>query len=307
MLATMRQCIIEQCRQWKPKYVVAVLESPAAIETVYQFQQRSSVPVRCIVWDDVHHFSQQAQLDRWTHKRLARAFGEVLRASERVAVICENMQAEYRRRYGVESLIVRHGVAPTADEMTTDAVQHDEYRIGFAGSNTAPDSLRALIDALDGLGWRIQGRDVVLRMLGARYLLDSRLPQRIEYFGWRSVEETRARLSECDLLYLPQSFTAENRTLSELSFPTKLSTYLAAQRPILLHAPDYASLTGFWQQHAVGPEIHSLDKNVIQAEVKQALLADRSIRSRWTNAGAEAMETALGPKQFTAAVEAFLS
>lgn len=308
MIAQARKTVLKRCREWQPQFIVAVLESPAVIETVRQLQQATSIPIRSIVWDDVDLFCRQANFDRWTRRRIERAFGDALRQSERVAVICENMQREYRRRYGIDSIVIRHGVAPETSSSggETRRLNH-EYRIGFAGSNTAPDCLRALIDGLDEIGWKIDGRDVVLRMLGARYLLDSRKPQRIEYFGWRSVEETRARLAECDLLYLPQSFMTDHRIFSELSFPTKLSTYLAARQPILLHAPDYASLTGFWQRYPLGPAIASLNRVAVVDGVRIILRAPRELLNEWQTTGESAVENAIGPRSFAAAVQEFLS
>ncbi len=304
MIEAARKTMLGLIRDTQPDFILAVLDSAAVIETVRQLQQTSPVPVRCLVWDDVDVFCRQRNLDRWTQSRIAQAFGRVLQASERTAVICENMQAEYRRRYGIDSFVLRHGIS--AVQMGPNAPSEgarNEYRIGFAGSITAPDCLRMLIDGLDSIAWQINGRDVVLRLLGARYLLDSRKPQRIEYYGWRSVEETCARLSECDLLYLPQSFTEENRMLSELSFPTKLSTYLAVQRPILLHAPEYASLTGFWQQYPVGPASHARNAGTLLPHVIDGLQANHVRTAAWVEEVIRASEHALGPKQFDSAVQ----
>ncbi len=110
-------------------------------------------------------------------------------------------------------------------------------------------------------------RKVILRMAGTRYLLEPRGPQQIEYFGWRSVEETIEILSEADLLYLPQPFAESLRPLAELSFPTKLSTYLAAGRPVLLHAPSYASVCPFFKRFAFGQHCESLNENDIAKKV----------------------------------------
>ena len=308
MIASAVKAIQHKCRDWRPQAIIAVLESPAVIETVRRLQESVAIPIRSIVWDDVDLFCRQAVFDRWTRRRIERAFGEVLQKSNRIAVICESMQAEYFRRYGIQSQVLRHGVASEAPSVCLAKESHaSEIRIGFAGSNTAPDGLRSLVEGLDLIGWQLNGRDIVLRILGARYLLDSRKPQRIEYFGWRSVEETRSRLAECDLLYLPQSFAADNRTYSELSFPTKLSTYLAAQRPILLHAPDYASLSGFWKEHVLGPEIHTLESSQIVSGLISALRSNIDQFQAWIAAGQKVTEHVIGLKQFAAAVAEFLS
>ncbi len=308
MIASMTGTLQRLYRETQPGFVLAVLDSTAVIETALRFQKQQPVPMRCIVWDDVDLLIRQNQLDRWTRSRIEKTFGEVLKRSERVAVICENMQSEYRRRYGIDSFVLRHGVSPLQTPFApTDANAEDVFRIGFAGSVTAPDCLSALTAALDEVGWKIDGREIVLRLLGARYLLNSRRPQRIEYFGWRSVEETCARLSECDLLYMPQSFKDENRIFSELSFPTKLSTYIAVRRPILLHAPAYASLAGFWHQHPLGPWCAQCDHRDVLTTVTEAVRANEFERRKWGTEIVRAQEESLGLRQFAAGVMRLVS
>ncbi len=306
MINSLTAALRRLSQETQPDFVLAVLDCPAVIESALQLQRETSIPLRCIVWDDVELLCRQGQLDRWSRARVERAFGKVLQLSERVAVICENMQAEYRRRYGIESSILRHGV-PTLANSSCARPSEDVFRIGFAGSLTAPDCMRAFMEGLDAVQWKINGREVVLRILGARMLLDSRVPQRMEYFGWRSVEETCQRLSECDLLYLPQSFTDENRTFSELSFPTKLSTYVSARRPILLHAPAYASLSGFWQQHAMGPRCGRCDSRDLRDTVTNALLADNEQQQAWIAEIARVHADTLGTRQFELGVEALIA
>lgn len=299
--------LLQACRNIQPDFLLAVLDCPTVIEVARRFLKVQAVPVRCIVWDDLDLVCRHGRFDRWTQSRLARAYGEVLQHSERVAVICENMQTEYKRRYGIESMVLRHGVAPLSLSSSPETSREDVYRIGFAGSITAPDCMRTLVAALDTAGWRIHGKEVVLRLLGARFTLDSRQPQRIEYFGWRSVEETCARLSECDLQYLPQSFAEYNRTFSTLSFPTKLSTYVTARKPILLHAPEYASLTSFWTQHVMGPVCDQCCSERLRTVVTEALSADFTQQNRWKAAIATAHELALGIRQFEDRVEHFVA
>ena len=249
--------------------VVAILESNASIQLARLVQERLGLRLRCVVWDDVELFCRHSRLDRWSRRLIHRDFEAVLRASEDVAVICENMQKAYAGRYGISSFVLRHGLDSLDNDAAFEFCDTSVVRIGFAGSITAPDCFAALIRSLDRIDWRINGKEVVVRLMGARYTLNSRRAQRIEFFGWRSVEETARLLQECTILYLPQSFELSSRLFSELSFPTKLSTYVAAGRPILLHAPEYASLSAFWKVHQLGPhcaslEIESLDKSIIE-------------------------------------------
>ena len=74
--------------------------------------------------------------------------------------------------------------------------------------------------------------------------------------------------------YLPQPFEESLRELAELSFPTKLSTYAAAGRPLLVHCPDYASLAPLFADHPLGAICTSLKPVDMVRAIEQ--LADDS-------------------------------
>lgn len=308
-LRALRPAMLRECeRQVRrlidrvcPDFLLAVLESPAAIQVAARIRRGTGIPLRSIVWDDVELFCRQAYFDRWTRQRVLADFAYVLSESEQTGVICEAMQQVYERRYGISSIVIRHGL-PTAaepEESVRRADDQDSYVIGFAGSNTAPDALATFVRSMDHSNWRFEGRQIVLRLLGARYLLDSRRPQRIEYFGWRTVEDTRRLLAECDLLYLPQTFDESLRYFAELSFPTKLSTYVAAGRPILLHAPPYASLSKFWEQHDLGPYCRSLDGDELRRALRRGIEPDDVDASRWIAELAKVHQGVLSRAEFS--------
>ena len=274
--------------------VWAVLDSPATIEIALPVAKALGKPLRVTVWDDVEHNIDYFGIDRWTGSRLRSRFAEVCRAAASLAVIGETMQAEYLRRYGKRGVVVRHG----ADAAPSTASRPDDdpgVRIGFAGSVSARSAFECLLKALDQVDWSIQGRPVTLVLMGGRFDIWSRRPRRIEVLGWRSVEETVRILSGCTITYLPQAFEASWRPFSEWSFPSKLTTYLAAGAPILLHAPEYASLPGYQERRQFARVCHWLDveelvlaltelatnpkkREMVQSEAREALGQDFSKR-----------------------------
>ena len=60
-------------------------------------------------------------------------------------------------------------------------------------------------------------------------------------FGWHATTDAVAILSACDVCYVPYWFDEAFRPGVELSFPNKVSLYLAAGRPILYHGPEQAT------------------------------------------------------------------
>ncbi|MEQ9409399.1 MAG: glycosyltransferase [Fuerstiella sp.] len=249
--------------------VWAVLDCPTVIQTALKVAQQLRKPLVTLVWDAPELLVSQFHMDRWSGAEMLNLFGRTLQASERIGVICEQMRQAYTAKFGVKScVIMRHGIHESLWH-SPQSPASDRLVIGFAGSITARQPFRRLIAMLDACQWRVSGRPVTLRLIGSRYTLDSRAPQHIEYFGWRSLDQTVQLLAECDVLYLPQPFEPDLRPLAELSFPTKLTTYLAAGRPVLLHAPDYGSITPFLVDYPVGRQCTTLDCDSLRTTLEQ--------------------------------------
>ena len=284
-----KELVAEICKNEAAKScnkIWAVLDCQTVIHIATAVAQRLQKPLVVMVWDAPELLVRQYNLDRWSAANLLESFQRTVRESESVGVICEQMQKTYTEKFGSSQyVILRHGIREDLWAKSTESAS-DRLIIGFAGSITAQQPFNRLINALDEANWNIQGRNVTLRLIGSRYTLDSRQPQRIEYFGWRSLDETVQLLAECDLEYLPQPFEEHLRPLAELSFPTKLTTYLAAGKRVLLHAPTYASVNSFFQKYPVGnicssletPQIISAVENLIRRsklEVDSAIDAAR--------------------------------
>ena len=273
----------------------SVLDCPTTVEMTAPLAAALRVPLVSLVWDDFRDVCERSNLWDLSRRLLGRQFGAALRASERCAVICENMKRRYEQEYGTRGVVLQHGVrsalvCPPAARPGTSG----PFRIGYAGSVTAARTFESLLTALASSRWRIAGRPVRLTLMGRRFEVSSRgTPAHVTYLGWRSHEECIRRLSETDVTYLPQPFDPRFQPRATLSFPTKLTTYLAAGRPILVHSPPGSSLAAFFKQHPVGVWCSELDQGaVLQALTR--LLTEDEIYARATDAGRAALE-----RQFT--------
>lgn len=252
--------------------VWAILDCPTAIEIASAVATKLGKPLSVLVWDAPELLSQKFHMDRWSVRSMMDRFANTLRAAESVGVICEQMEQAYRQQFGENDyIILRHGIEPELCFDPATEISEGRITIGFAGSITAKQPFDKLIQLLDECGWQWAGREIALRLIGSRYVLDSRKPQHIEYFGWRSLQETVELLSQCTLLYLPQPFEPSLRPLAELSFPTKLTTYIAAGRRVLLHATDYGSITPFMKRHPIGVACSSLEVNSLRTAIEKLL------------------------------------
>lgn len=233
--------------------VWAVLDSPLVIRMAARVADALGVPLVTTVWDDLEHLSSYFSVDRLSRRVLRHDFASALRRSSACAVIGESMQAAYESRFGVPCVVVRHGAASGHRRSPRLALPEEgPLRIGYAGSVSARSAFGSLVAGLGLRGWELLGRPVELRLMGSQFRLSSTVPCRIDYRGWTSFEDTVALLADCHVAYLPQPFEAGMRAFAELSFPSKLTTYLASGVPLLVHTPSYGSLRPFVELHPVG-------------------------------------------------------
>lgn len=281
----------------------AVLDSPLTIEVAARLVRLLGLPIYVTVWDDVEHNHHYFSVDGWSRRIVDVAYAGLIRESTSLAVIGESMRDAYFRRYGKRGVIVRHGLEIARREPEASV---DLLRIGFAGSVTARSAFSTLLDALDGCHWRVAGRPVELVLLGPRFDLWSRGSRRISCLGYRSVVDTVEALGSCDFSYLPQPFEADWRPFAELSFPSKLTTYLAAGVPLLLHAPAYASLQVYNRSAGVALAVDSLDVGMLVAAMER-LAGEDGLRQQLRAAAAQALANEFSSQHFKASFRAFLA
>jgi hypothetical protein len=234
---------------------VFILDSPTTIMMAARFAESGGVPMHTLVWDmprvvlaDHGHAGAAAEV-------VLSDFARAMRASHSVAVMSDAMKQRLGEQFGVRGVVLRQ---PSNPEWRRDVgpvstrTDGRELVLGFAGSVTAREELNLLLQALDDVGWRIEGKPVRLRMTGLRYTFTASSPRLIEYLGYLAdTPNVVSALASCDLLFLPQPFAPARAEFARYSFPTKAVTYLAAGRPILLFAPTDSSLHAFFAERGL--------------------------------------------------------
>lgn len=274
----------------------AVLDHPLVYDLARYVAADLGVPLVVTVWDPPESVGLNVRLDRFSRQRAQMAFDRTLRAAHRCAVMSEAMAARYEQLYGVETLIMRHGLAPEMHQHPAPGLAgRKQLTIGFCGSLYALDEWRGLLAALQAADWTIAGREVRIRVLAGALPLQVAHATRIEWLGWRPVAETVRLLAECDLNYLPYWFDPARRVAVQLCFPTKLSTYFASGRPVLFHGPADASVPGFFERYPAGfccpsqePEaLRAILTQAVEDEAAYAAACDAVVRARTTELSRE--------------------
>lgn len=274
--------------------VWTILDSPTLIYLARRVSSALRLPLIVTIMDPPERFIFDLGMDRWSGKNLLQEFRATLACAERISVASEGMRQEYQNKYGVDSLVLIHGIQREQRIVTpSHPYRSDEFSIGFAGNLYAKEEWRSLLAAIDSVNWRIDGRKIRLRVLSPRLDIRSNLTSNIEYLGWRPVEETIKLLSEVDATYLPYWFDERRRLFVRLCFPNKLSTYLAAGRPVMLHGPIDSSPAHFLKRFPVGVTCPDLTPAAILGSIHE-LINNPTIYEQALSAGNKAIHEELG-------------
>ena len=281
-------------RAERPDVVWALLDSPTLMAVTWRVARKLRLPIVVSVLDPPERWTSEHRFAAVTEKVILGEFERSLRAASRVAVISEGMQAEYRCRFGLDTILLRHGIHPSlVQPPASKPQQENQLVIGLAGSLYGHEARTTLFRALASTGWNIAGRAVRLRILSNEFNVQVSAHADIEFLGWRSVSETIRLLSGCDLLYLPYWFDPNFRYTARVCFPTKLAAYLAAGRPVLVHAPVASAPSQFFSQYAAGEVCDSLEPNDLLAACTR-LLSDEARYGTATAAASQAIREELG-------------
>jgi hypothetical protein len=260
--------IIAFAQSRKVQFVWAVLDTPPMFRIASRVSQALNVPLITTIWDPPSGVSRLHVRNTLVRMLDRRAFEKTMAHASGAAVISKRMADEYASQFGVPVSVVRYGLAPDAvRSMHPCQPVTDEFRIAFCGSVYAEEEWAALFGALDSIRWSSQGVPVRL-IVAARELPRLKLngPANVTLLGWRSTEEVEALLRTCHAGYLPYWFAADYSESVRLCFATKLSSYLAADLPVLYHGPQDSAVADFIVRYQVGACCHTLNSaNIVHS------------------------------------------
>jgi hypothetical protein len=231
----------------------------AGVPFAQRLLRQTDLPVHLTVHDDpAYGMTLLSRKSFFLAPLVERQFAAALRAATSVDTIGEPMAERYRRRYGVESVVIHRAVAGPVTPRSRFDPARKELSVGVFGSNYSYASLPVLGRSVGRAARRLGVRPKILVVghgHGERLRRD--VGAEVEVAATGHLDEPAAidRLSECLILYLNYPFPARYRVLRETSFPVKLSTLLQTTRPILAHAPSgttlealrpYAGYVRFW-------------------------------------------------------------
>lgn len=217
--------------------------------------------IKVTVWDDPQYISSNLRLSKAVQSIVMDAFKTLLDNAKIGLVISNNMKKDYKEKYNLNSIIVRHGIS--TQDISINNKLDDRINIAFAGSLYCKKEWNSLIDALSSVNWKLNGKDVYIHHIGAFPIYGAKKAPHIIFHGLKSFDETIKLLSNMNIGYLPYWFSKKFKIAATTSFPGKMSAYTTAGLGVFHHAPDYTEVTSFLKEYPVGLACHSNNSDEI--------------------------------------------
>jgi glycosyltransferase involved in cell wall biosynthesis len=249
------------------------------------------------------HWSQQSVLAPRLHRLAKLVEPWILRRASTVIVPNEFLADDLERRGGVRTVIVRNGCEIRAP-FSTDSLERKSgttAAIVYTGAVYAAnrDAFRNLANALDSTD--SQATLHIYTAQPEEEIAQAGIRGAVSVHAHRPSAEIPVLQAQADILFLPLAFDTPYPGLIRSSSPAKMAEYLAAGRPILVHAPTDSFVSWYFSKHGCGVVVDKLDPEPLAAAVRQ-LLDDGNLRRRL---GAAAQTRALADFDIVVARETF--
>jgi hypothetical protein len=234
--------------------------------------RRTKRPIHLTVHDDwAGALCARSQRYRLLAPLAGRVTDSVLRKVRSVDVVSEGMRRYYLDRTGVDSGVV-HRPLPW-QEVSSTLHNPNEIRVGHLGSIYSKHEFLVFVEALKAYCVE-QGCDGKLILWGS-HLRPTEVPPDLAAFvelrPTADEKEVLRALRQCCFVYAMYPFASKLQTFVRTSLPTKLTTYVMAQRPILGQAPKNSTLATFLLQTKLGSLWSDLDPTAGKEAIAEAM------------------------------------
>ena len=234
--------------------VVACTGDVTILPAGYLASRAAGVPFYAYLFD---HYSYR-EWDDPVKAFWARRFEPfIMKGAAGIIAPNEILRDDIRKRFGVEAAVIHNSFDITPYE--TDALDanirnpSDEVNIVYTGAvyEAHFGAFRNLMAAIGKLGHR-RVRLHLYTNQPDETLERENIRGPIVHHAERSMTEMPRIQMEADILFLPLAFDSPYPDLVRTSATTKLGEYLAARRPVLVHAPRDSFVSWYFREHDCG-------------------------------------------------------
>lgn len=274
----------------KPDVLWCVVQGQTEVNLARKVADALNIPLLLHIWDPLYLWMDINVPDNLTKNRIIKKFENTLRCCNGFFAASWAMAEKYSNDYGVRAVSFLPSLDKKLAKVPATAISDStDFIIGSAGKMYPVEVWNALFEALNSVDWKIENRNIKIRLLAQDAPLSSQGKMNVEFLGWRSQEEVIQLLSETDMLYCPYWFDPYYEIVTKLSFPGKLTTFLATGKPVMFHGPLNASPACFLRDNNAGLLCHSMVSSEIIATITQ-LIHDQIMYKQLSSNGRNAFD-----------------
>lgn len=253
-----------------------MMDLPAA----YLASRWVGVPFYTYIWD---HYSYREIADPARQFWAKRFEPIILRGATGVIVTNEVLGADLHRHYGIDATVIHNSfdISPYRDILAEVRItNNDGYKIVYTGEiyDAHYDAFHNLLAAIKQLG-RTDVKLHIYTHQSPEDLSQVNICGPIVWHKFQAPSEMPRIQCQANILFLPLAFNSPYPDLVRTSATTKLGEYLAARRPILVHAPTDSFVTWYFRKHQCGMVVDQNDPNAV-AQALEQLLFNREIQDK---------------------------
>jgi len=277
--------IADIVRREKCEAIVACTGEVTLLPAAYRASQSLRVPFYAYIFDDYSYREWEDPAAAFWARRFE---PRLMKNAAKVIVPNEMLGDDLRKRYGIEPVVIHNSFDISPYEVNgRPRPDNEEVKIVYTGEiyEAHFDAFRNMIEALKAMN----RPDVKLHIYTNRSAEDLDklgISGPVVHHPGRPVTEVPNIQMNADMLFLPLAFDSPYPHLVRTSSTTKLGEYLAARRPVLVHAPKDSFVSWYFRTHQCGVVVDQNDPSRL-AEGIQSILRDDALRQRLTTTGWE--------------------
>lgn len=245
-----------------------VVQGQTMIRIARKVAHQLGKPYNAQVFDPPQWWLKEYRFDPITKYLVMKEFKKMIQQSQYCLTASWKMAEEYSCKYQGNCIPVIPGLSKV-NLVNSAEKDHDIILIGFSGQTYAKKEFKAFFKALDYMNWEYDGKPIKVKLYGHQF--DFQGSAHIEIHGYIEQSQLLIELQNMDLLYCPYFFDNVYKLISKLSFPSKLSSYLAIKKPVFFHGPIESSPGLFIDEHEAGFVCNSMDYKKIAEYLSEVI------------------------------------
>ena len=274
----------KRLRQWLDRESPdCIFVAPGVAKFLYNFAlkiaRQRKIPIVTYICDEYYFVKKpSAPLDRLRLALLRSKMEKLMKKTDHLVVISEEMNKEYQQRFHLPTTTLMTGAAMTAGKMKQGQIQNLCYFGNIRCNRFVP--LGQIGRALDEINRR-KGTDYRLKIYTAEKeseILEplAQIPS-VELCGFVSGDAFRQAMRQADLLLHTEAFDEQSMDFTQHSVSTKIADSLACGIPLVAYGPGTISSMAHLIRHECA--ITATDENQLTDTLLRAF-EDESARHR---------------------------